>query len=142
MKTEFELSRELTSNIKHWFDLSLTSDQMMTKFNEWRTSNCFTPSGNNRYRKGYIDSLLSFFMATKSNLESFYCVFGYWYKNEFYTTHSYNSELVKRYDLKTTNDLREHFQNMRLKVWDNCKRGQYYASNLKPFYDHSPNESE
>jgi len=138
MKTEFSITSDLASSVVKWFDLSLSSDEMRSQFETWIAETCYTQKtsrfdgGKPRYRKGFIASLNAFYIALKESHINNYCVFGYWYKSEFYSTYRSSNELVKNNNLKTTNEL--HDLKLDQQIWDSLPRGMYYAKSLKPHY--------
>ena len=132
MITEIELTSILSRKIKSYYEFNLSAAEMLSEFNKFKREFCYTTAGRNRYRKGYIDSLLGFFLATKDLLINDYCLFGYKYKGEFYTTYKGSNKLTSTNNLKTTKVL--HDLKLSQSEWDQLESGMYYAHNLRKHY--------
>ena len=132
MITEIELTSILSRKIKNYYEFNLSASEMLAEFNKFKREFCYTTTGRNRYRKGYIDSLTGFFIATMELLINDYCVFGYKYKGEFYTTYKGGDKLVSSNGLKTTKVL--HDLNLSQAEWDQLERGMFYAHNFRKHY--------
>lgn len=83
-------------------------------------------TGKRRYPLYYREVLNQVTYQLCIVIENTLVIFGYWYKDQFYTTH----KEIKEYS--NTNKL--HKLKLIQTEWDKMPRGFYYRSNLKPYF--------
>lgn len=125
MRTTYQICETLRHDINRWFDNYQTSEQMNVYFDEWVKRNCYSKNGKLLVRKKDIDILNYVFYVVKGQNQDQKIIFGYWYKNEFYTTR-------KNTQHKTTKIL--HDLKLAQEVWASFKRELVYRDNLKPYF--------
>ena len=125
MKTTYQLCETLRHDINRWFDNYQTSEQINTYFDEWIKRHCYSAYGKLLVKKKDIDILNYVFYVIKGQNQNQKTIFGYWYKDEFYTT--YNNTPYKTtkilHDLKLSQD-----------AWNSLKNEIVYKDNLKPYF--------
>lgn len=125
MKNAYQLCETLRHDINRWFDNHQTSMQMNIYFNEWIKRHCYSKNEKLLVRRKDIDILNYVFLAIKNQNMDQKIIFGYWYKDEFYTTR-------KNTPYKTTEIL--HDLKLPQETWNNLKRELVYKDNLKPYF--------
>lgn len=125
MKTTYQLCETLRHDINRWFDYYQTSTQINTYFDEWIKRNCYSKNGKLLVRKKDIDILNYVFYVVKGQNQDQKTIFGYWYKDEFYTTR-------KNTPYKTTKILVD--LKLSPEMWNSLKCEFVYKDNLKPYF--------
>lgn len=131
MKNLFTLSNEVSNIILRGLEFSKLSIDIM------KNVDAFIASLPKRTPKYHKTALFQVAIAIKDVKQADYVVFGYWRNNQFYTTYKGGHKLTTKYLLSTTNVL--HDEGLTQSQWDGLKRGFYYASNLKPYFENSSN---
>lgn len=125
MKNTYQLCEMLRQDINRWFDNYQNSEQINTYFDEWIKRHCYSAYGKLLVRKKDIDILNYVFYAIKNQNMDQKIVFGYWYKDEFYTTR-------KDTPYKTTKIL--HDLKLSPEAWNSLKKEFVYKDNLKTYF--------
>lgn len=125
MRTTYQLCETLRHDINRWFNNYQTSEQTNANFNEWIKRHCYSEKGKLLVRKKDIDILNYVFWAIKNQNMDQKTIFGYWYKDEFYTTR-------KDTQHKTTKIL--HDLKLPQEMWNSLKIEMVYKDNLKPYF--------
>lgn len=125
MRTTYQLCEALRHDINRWFDNHQTSEQINTYFDEWIKRHCYSKNEKLLVRRKDIDILNYVFCAIKWQNEEQKTIFGYWYKDEFYTTR-------KNTQHKTTKIL--HDLKLAQEMWNSLKREFVYKDNLKTYF--------
>ena len=125
MKTTYQLCETLRHDINRWFNNYQTSEQMNVYFDEWIKRHCYSAYGKLLVRRKDIDILNYVFWAIKNQNMDQKTIFGYWYKDEFYTTR-------KDTQHKTTKIL--HDLKLPQETWDSLEIELAYKDNLKPYF--------
>lgn len=138
----YQLTAKMTSELHKGFQDQISQSEIC-KIREAviTISSQLTDGGNRRYPVHYTSALYQVASALmqQHNDLSGHLVFGYWYKNEFYTTRKKqcNYTIYQNYVnpcLKTTEDLRNLFPEMAGITWGHLVSGIYYADSLKPYF--------
>lgn len=87
--------------------------------------NCYSENGRLLVRKKDIDILNYVFYSIKGQNQDKRVIFGYWYKNEFYTTY-------RNTPYKTTKIL--HDLKLSQETWASLKNEFVYKDNLKTYF--------
>ncbi|AFK66603.1 hypothetical protein COPG_00007 [Colwellia phage 9A] len=132
MLSEYAVTEALSQKVCNWIDQTLSCEEMKINFNDFVETTCYTENGNPRYRLGYIRSLHGFYISLRDAQAKHFCVFGYWYESEFYTTFKASHKLTIQYNFKRSDHMIEI--GLTPAQWDKLPRGVYYAANLKTFY--------
>jgi len=126
MKTLYQLCNDLRSRINSEYLWQHDSKTLHANINAYIDSIMLTKTGKRRYPLYYREVLNQVTYQLYIVIENTLVIFGYWYKDQFYTTH----KEIKEYS--NTNKL--HKLNLIQTEWDKMPRGLYYRSNLKPYF--------
>jgi len=129
MKTLMGMTESAVQIVKRGLELELTSLEIGANVEKFIGDNMKTASGKNRYPNYYGSTMRNAALAVKFAFQDEYTVFGYWYKGDFYTTHS----KAKQYGLKSTNYLHNLKPHLTQEEWSGLERGTYYHS-LKDYF--------
>jgi hypothetical protein len=124
MKNLHQLTDELKNQIKHDFSFNYDSATINTSIDKFISRNMLTATFKPRYPQYYGTALRAASFAIKNLLQEQQIIFGYWYKQEFYTTH-------KRTMHKTTRDLEKLLP---MQQWQTEARHAMVYNNLKNFF--------
>lgn len=127
MKNLYQMSSDVANLVLRGYEFSLTSSEIMASVQAYITS---LPKRTPQYYKTALNQVA---MATKDVKQNDYIVFGYWMEGKFFTTYKGGNALVKKYNLETTEVL--HNKSLTMAQWDSLRKGTYYASNLKTFFE-------
>ena len=129
--TPYELQTNITNMARHHFESQPSAEDTRARFNSYIAQlklDDKTRGGKLRYPKKTLGELQRLWRALSDTYTSIYCVFGYWYEGEFYTTYKGIE------GLKTTEILHNLEPRLTSAQWDKLECGLYYKDTLKKYY--------